>query len=259
MGQSGSCGQYTAPGGRAFDPGQPPRVRIAARRRVAYRARMSSTAPDAAAREQIIEIGRDLHARNLVAAADGNISIKVAPDHILITPSGRMKAKLLPSDLAVIDGDGRTRAGTPSSEAVLHVAVYRHCPAATCVVHAHPPTAVAWTIARPDLAQLPLDCMSEVIIGVGTIPIVPYARPGSPALAEQLAAYLPQHRVMVLARHGALAWGETAEEAYAGMERIEHAAHILHLAAALGELTPLPADELAALRAIRARLGDKSR
>jgi L-fuculose-phosphate aldolase len=225
---------------------------------VAYRLRMSALSEDAA-RAQIIEVCRDLHARNLLAAADGNVSIRLAPDCILITPSGRVKARLQPADLAVIDADGRTLAGSPSSEGIMHLEVYRRCPAATCVVHAHPPTAVAWTVARPELTQLPLDCMSEVIIGVGAVPIVPYARPGTPALATQLAAYLPQNRVMVLARHGALSWGETPEEAYAGMERIEHAAHILHLAATLGGLTPLPADEVRALREIRARLGDKSR
>ncbi len=211
------------------------------------------------ARVQILEICRDLHARNLLAAADGNISIRLAPDRILITPSGRVKARLHAGDLAVIDADGHPLAGSPSSEGIMHLEVYRRCPAATCVVHAHPPTAIAWTIARPALTELPLDCMSEVIIGVGAIPIVPYARPGTPALATQLTAYLPHHRVMVLARHGALSWGETVEEAYAGMERIEHAAHILHLATTLGGLTPLPADEIAALREIRARLGDKSR
>jgi L-fuculose-phosphate aldolase len=219
---------------------------------------MSALSEDTA-RAQILVIGRDLHARNLLAAADGNISIRLAADRILITPSGRAKARLRAEDLALIDADGRTLAGSPSSEGVMHLEVYRRCPAATCVVHAHPPSAIAWTIARPALTELPLDCMSEVIIGVGAIPIVPYARPGTPALATQLVPYLPQHRVMVLARHGALSWGESAEEAYAGMERIEHAAHILRLAVTLGGLTALPADEVAALRAIRARLGDKSR
>ncbi len=219
---------------------------------------MSALSEDTA-RAQILEIGRDLHARNLLAAADGNISIRLAPDRILITPSGRVKTRLRAEDLALIDADGRTLAGSPSSEGIMHREVYRRCPAATCVVHAHPPSAIAWTIARPELTELPLDCMSEVIIGVGTIPIVPYARPGTSTLATQLAAYLPQHRVMVLARHGALSWGETAEEAYAGMERIEHVAHILRLAVTLGGLTSLSADEVAALRAIRGRLGDKSR
>lgn len=233
-------------------------ARIARPRDVAYFLLMTPLTEDAA-RAQIIEICRDLHARNLLAAADGNVSIRLASNRILITPSGRVKARLQPDELAVMDAGGHTLRGSPSSEGVMHLEVYRRCPTATCVVHAHPPTAIAWTIARPALAELPLDCMSEVIIGVGAIPIAPYARPGTPSLASQLAAYLPQHRVLVLARHGALSWGETPEEAYAGMERIEHAAHILHLAVTLGGLTSLPAEEVRALREIRARLGDKSR
>ena len=119
----------------------------------------------------------------------------------------------------------------------MHLAVYRSCPEARAVVHAHPPTAIAWSLARPGLDFLPSDALPEVILAAGSIPFVPYARPGTAAMGEVLAPFLPENRLMVLARHGALAWGGTLEEAHNGMERLEHACQILKAAGELGGAT----------------------
>ena len=137
----------------------------------------------------------------------------------------------------------------------MHLAVYKACPEARAVVHAHPPTAIAWSLAHPELTCLPCDALPEVILAAGAIPFVPYARPGTAAMGEQLVPFLPEHRLLILARHGALAWGETLEEAYNGLERLEHACQILKSAHELGGARPLPAPELKALRAARARGG----
>lgn len=139
----------------------------------------------------------------------------------------------------------------------MHLAIFRACPEARAVVHAHPPTAIAWTVAQPGLAQLSGDALPEVVLAAGAIPIVPYARPGTPAVGESLRAYLPAHRALVLARHGAVCWGESAEEAYGGMERIEHVAQILKAAHELGGVTALPSEEVAALAGLRAKLGPR--
>jgi L-fuculose-phosphate aldolase len=126
-------------------------------------------------------------------------------------------------------------------------------------VHAHPPTAIAWTIASPTSSELPGDVLPEVALGVGRIPIVPYARPGTDAVGAALRPLLPRHRALILARHGAVCWGETLAEGYDGMERIEHVAEILKSAMELGGLTSLPAAEMAALDAMRRSLGDRLR
>jgi len=141
----------------------------------------------------------------------------------------------------------------------MHLAVYRACPEAQCVVHAHPPTAIAWTLAWPELEELPGDVLPELILAAGTIPIVPYARPGTAAMGEALAPYLPERRLLLLARHGALCWGEDLEEATGGIERLEHVAKILKATIDLGGLVPMEAEELEALRAIRGRLGPRIR
>jgi len=209
--------------------------------------------------EQVCETCRRLHAAGFIAAGDGNISIRLDDGRIALTPSGVPKARLRPGDLAFLDAEGALISGRPSSEQLMHLAVYRACPEARCVVHAHPPTAIAWTIAWPELEELPGDALPEVVLAAGRIPIVPYARPGTAAMGEALLPFLPGHRLLILARHGALCWGEDLEEAYGGIERVEHVAKILKATIDLGGIVPMETEELDALRAIRAKLGPRIR
>lgn len=206
---------------------------------------------------EIVEVCRSLNARNFLAAADGNVSVRLSDQEILITPAGLNKSRIEPGQMAVITLDNKIVSGNPSSERLMHLAVYQACPQAKAVVHAHPPTAIAWTIARPELSELPAECMSELILALGRIPVVPYARPGTEEMGKNLLPFLPACRAMILARHGALSWGESLEEAYNGMERIEHSALILKTAQELGGLTMLPAEEVAKLRELRKKLGDR--
>jgi len=207
--------------------------------------------------EEIIAIAQRLHQKNMLAAADGNISYRVDEDIILITPSGMAKAYMCPEDMALMRLDGHILEGKPSSEKLMHLEIYRRCPEAKAVIHAHPQTAIAWSIAQPDLAFLPSHALSEVILSCGDIPFVPFARPGTQAMGDNLSSYLPQYRALILSRHGALTWGESLEEAWRGMERIEHSAEILWKAHTLGGLTFLPDEEIAALRTIRQRIGNQ--
>lgn len=194
----------------------------------------------------------------MLASADGNVSCRLSNDRILITPTGVNKAFMNAREMAVVTLDNQVLSGTPSGERLMHLEVYRRCPNARAIVHAHPPTAIAWTVARPDWSELPANCLSEVILAVGRIPFVPYARPGTAQMGTNLLPYLPQCRVLVLARHGALSWGESLDEAYNGMERLEHSAQILMHAQVLGGLTPLPPAEVQALLEMRAKLGERT-
>lgn len=206
----------------------------------------------------IVEVGRRLHSRGWLAAADGNISVRLDDDEILMTPTGVHKGFLKETDLCRLTTDNRILSGKPSGERLMHLAVYNHCPMAKAVVHAHPPVATAWSIARPDLKELPAECLSEVILAAGRIPIVPYAQPGTQQMGENLLSFLPDCRLMILGRHGALAWGESLEEAYNGIERLEHAAVTLGHAHALGGLTSLPPEEVARLREMRSRMSGRT-
>ena len=207
--------------------------------------------------EEIRQACAHLHGRGLLAAADGNVSVRLPDDTLLLTPAGVNKGRLAPGTLARVALDGRVLEGRPSTERAMHLAVYRACPEARVVVHAHPPTAIAWTLARPALTELPTDALPELLLAAGRVPIVPYARPGTEGMGTALLPFLPAHRLLLLSRHGALAWGESMEEAVNGIERVEHSALILKAAEELGGLTPLPPLELEALRALRARIGPR--
>ncbi len=214
----------------------------------------SLTAQKAA--EEIVTICKRLHARNMLAAADGNVSYRISDDEILITPSGISKAFMSPDQIAIINLKGDVLTGKPSSERLMHLEIFKKCSDAKAVVHAHPPTAIAWSIAKPELKKLPSDCLSEVILATGDIPFVPYARPGSSQMAEVLIPFLPAHKAMILRNHGAVAWGEDLDEAYRGMERIEHSALILMKAQQLGGLHPLPREEIQFLYELRKKIGN---
>ena len=201
--------------------------------------------------DQILAICKKLYARNMLAAADGNVSCKISESEIMITPSGKSKSEISPKEMAIVGIDGRVKIGKPSSELKMHLKVYQNCADAKAVVHAHPPTAIAWSIARPDLKKLPAHCLSELILAVGDIPFVPYARPGTQDMGEVLTPFLKDYRAMILSRHGALSWGESLEESLRGMERIEHVSEILFKAHQLGGLTYLPEDEVNHLREMR--------
>ena len=209
--------------------------------------------------EALCDACRRLHDRNLLAAGDGNLSARLPDGRIAMTPAGVPKAWLRPKDFAFLGMDGVTLKGHPSSEKLMHLAIYAACPEARVVVHAHPPTAIAWTVAHPELRELPSGALPELILGAGSIPVVPYARPGTSALAEVLRPFLPTHRLLVMARHGAVCWGEDAGEAAGGIERLEHVAQILKAAVELGGITSLPEAELAALRDLRRNSGARIR
>jgi L-fuculose-phosphate aldolase len=205
----------------------------------------------------LLDACRRLHTGGLLAASDGNLSVRLPNGLIAMTPSGVPKAKVQLGDLAHLHLDGTIITGRPSSERAMHLAIYRAVPQAKAIVHAHPPTAIAWSLARPELKELPAEGLPEVILAAGRIPIVPMALPGTEAMGSNLLPFLPDHRLMILARHGGLCWGEHMDEAAGGIERLEQVAEILWKAEALGGAKPLAASELEELRALRAKIGPK--
>ena len=136
----------------------------------------------------------------------------------------------------------------------MHLRIYRERPDVRAVVHAHPPIATAFGVAGRDFMDAVLP---EVIFHLGRVPLVPYAMPGTPALGDAMAPYLAEHDAFLLASHGATTVGPTLRLAHQRMESLEHAARILHAAWQLGPVTPLRAEDVAALRRAReaARLG----
>jgi len=209
-------------------------------------------------REEIIKTATMLHHKDMLAACDGNISYRYDDNTILITPSGKPKFLLVEDDIAVVDISGNVIKGKPSSEMLMHLEVYKMREDARAVIHAHPPTAVAYSIAHPEAEEIPGNSFSELILAVGKLPIVPFRMPGSLEMGTALHPFIKDHKVMVLARHGALSFGEDLIEAYNGMERLEHSCEILLKAESFGAVTELDEQTIDELHAMREKIGDKT-
>ena len=198
----------------------------------------------------IVRVCRRLYERGLIAGPDGNVSVRLLDGTILVTPSGMSKVDVREEDLAMVDLEGRptTTGRAPSSELQMHLRIYQRRPDAMAVVHAHPPVATAFAVAGENLMA---PVLPEVILQTGGVPLVPYATPGTPALADSLEPFLDGHVAFLLANHGATTFGPTLDIAHQRMESLEHAARIVYTARMLGKVNELSAADAEALRLSR--------
>lgn len=201
-------------------------------------------------RQEITKAGRRLWEDGLVAHTDGNISVRLDSEWVLITPSGVNKGALKPHQILKVRlQDGSTDGnGKPSVETPIHIAVYQIRPDINAVVHAHPPYATAFAAAGIALTE---PVFPEMIVRFGEIPLVPYATPGTDRLAELVAEALKDHDAALLQNHGAITAGRTLEEACGLMEALEWTAKGLWLAKAMGNAIALTPTEIARLFAMR--------
>jgi L-fuculose-phosphate aldolase len=195
--------------------------------------------PAAALRLALCAAGRRLLEADLIGAAEGNLSARLPGGTFLVTPSGRSKAALQPGELLEVDAAGRvvSGAGRPSTELGMHLAAYAARPDVAALVHAHPITAVAFTIAG---LPWPGDLVPEAAVTLGRVAVASFATPGTAEVAASLAPLLSGHDVVLLTRHGALCLGATVEEALGRMETLERVARMALVARALGRCEPLP-------------------
>jgi L-fuculose-phosphate aldolase len=209
-------------------------------------------------RREIILFGRMLHQRGYVAATDGNLSVRLDKRRILATPTAICKGMMRPSDLVIVDMDGRRIAGRRdvSSEVGMHLLIYRLRPDVRGIVHAHPRTATGFAAAGMPLNE-PLVC--EVVIGLGSIPLAKYGTPGTPELSDALEPLIPQYDAILMSNHGVVAYGADLHQAYMKMETVEHFAQIALITHMLGCQQPLQGQELEKLIAVRSKYqGSKS-
>lgn len=217
-------------------------------RRVVYRiAGVPSSSQREAARPLVTE--KEVQA----VPVGGRLSV---PRGALITPLARQVA--LERGVTLREAEGTPASGgrrRPSSETPMHLAIYRARPDVGAVVHTHAPsvTAFATTGVRLDEPVLP-----EVLVGLGSVAVVPYARSGTLDLPRAMAPFLAHHDAFLLANHGAVTVGRTLEEAYFQMERLELFARIRLAAQALGPARPLPPEEVARLTAVWEQLRERS-
>jgi L-fuculose-phosphate aldolase len=214
------------------------------------------TASDEQLRADIVEIGRRLWVRGFVASNDGNISVRIGPDRLLMTPASVSKGFMTADMMVVTDLDGQLVSGAPgrrpSSETLMHLVAYRERPDVGAVVHAHPPLSTGFAVAG-----IPLDraVLAEVVTTLGSIPIADYGTPSTRELADAVAPYVRTHDGLLLANHGALALGKDLFAAYYKMETIEHFARISLVARQLGRENLLSREEVGRLQQLRGTYG----
>jgi L-fuculose-phosphate aldolase len=203
--------------------------------------------PERQLRRELIQFGRLCYERHLLVGLDGNLSVRLFDDLILCTRAGCHKGLLTDDDLIVVDMNGKKMRGrgAPTSELAMHLACYASRPDIEAVVHAHPPTCIAFTIAGVSMARCTLP---EVVLTIGTVPTLNYETTGTGTLAKLVGTAVQQHDAVMMDRHGAVCVGPSLLDAFSKLETMEHMATILRDAHALGGITDLPADEAVNLR-----------
>jgi L-fuculose-phosphate aldolase len=205
-------------------------------------------------REEICTIGRKMYENRYICATDGNISVRLPGDVLLFTPSGVCKGEMSPEALLKTDLNGQkiSGPGQPSSEIQMHLAVYRLRPEVRAVVHAHPPIAIAFTLAGISLAQC---ILPEVVVTIGNILTAGYATPTTESVADSIRDLVHKTDAIMLERHGSLTLGRSLREAYYHLERMEHVAYITLIARQLGQVRSLTLEQIQDLMQLRVKFG----
>lgn len=178
-------------------------------------------------REQIAEIGHSLYERGLAHGSAGNISVRLE-DGILITPTNTCMGRLDPQQISKISFDGELLSGDPpSKEAFMHLAMYEERREDQAIVHLHSTYSVAvGCLADVDSRDVLPPITAYHVMKIGSLPLVPYYRPGDKSLAEAVRAEAREHHAMLLANHGPIVAGGSLDAATYAIEELEQTARL---------------------------------
>ena len=206
------------------------------------------------ARQEIVKYSHKVQQYGYVSATDGNLSMRLDENRILITPSGLEKGEMTLEAPIVVDMEGNKLEGEgkPSSEGKMHLEVYKLRPDVNAVIHAHPPKCIAFTIAgQPvDTCLLP-----EVVVTLGAVPTSRYATPTTDEVPDSIRDYIMKSDAVMLSRHGSLTVGKDLKSAFKILEKMEHSATIAIYARMLGGPVPFSSSELQKLYDLRKSWG----
>lgn len=207
---------------------------------------------DSTLRDEVCRVGASLYARGYVHASAGNISVRSADGGFLITPTDACLGLLAPARLAAVNAAGEQTGGDRASKTLaLHRRIYAADPDAHCIIHTHCTHLVALTLAG-------VWCTDDIVppitpyfvMKVGHVPLIPYHRPGDPAVAELVAARIgacreagTPIRAVMLDRLGPIVWQRSPLQASTVLEELEETARLWLLTRA-APLSALQIDEL---------------
>lgn len=207
-------------------------------------------------KKQICEIGKRMYERKMVAANDGNISVRLNDHEFLCTPTGVSKGYMSPECICKIDehcnliesNDGFR----PSSEMKMHMRVYEKRSDIGAVVHAHPVFCTSFAAAGIPLTQ---PIISEAVVSLGSVPIAEYGTPSTNEIPDNLEKYLPYYDAVLLENHGALTYSADLNAAYMKMESIEFYAELIYRTKMLGGAQEFDEANIEKLYKIRSTYG----
>jgi L-fuculose-phosphate aldolase len=205
------------------------------------------------ARREIVRVGKLMYERSYVVSSDGNVSVRLDDGRVVATPTQVNKGRMTEDMLAVTDIEGKAlNDRRASSELAMHLLVYREREDVRAVCHAHPPHGSAFAVAG---LAIDAPILSEVILTLGCVPLAEYGTPSTDELTDAMRPLVKNHNALLMANHGAVAYGGDVWQAFDRLETLEHTAKIAILARALGGAQDLPPDSIEKLISIRERAG----
>ena len=205
------------------------------------------------ARRELIQICHLMYERSYVVSSDGNVSAQLDDGRVLATPTMTCKGRMTEDLIAVTDLEGRALNNQrASSELAMHLLIYRERTDVKAVCHAHPPHGTAFAVAG-----LPIDqpILSEVILTLGCVPLAEYGTPSTDELSDAMRPLVKHHNALLMANHGAVAYGTDLWQAWDRLETLEHTAKIAILSRVLGGSRNLSADAVEKLINVREAAG----
>jgi L-fuculose-phosphate aldolase len=206
-----------------------------------------------AVRRDLLRICHLMYERSYVVASDGNVSVQLDDGRVLATPTMTCKGRMTEDSIAITDLEGRAlNDRRASSELAMHLLIYRERPDVKAVCHAHPPHGTAFAVAG-----LPIDqpILSEVILTLGCVPLAEYGTPSTDELSDAMRPLVKHHNALLMANHGAVAYGSDLWQAFDRLETLEHTAKIAILSRMLGGSRNLSPDAIEKLINVRESAG----
>ncbi|NRA34236.1 MAG: class II aldolase/adducin family protein [Polyangiaceae bacterium] len=199
-------------------------------------------------RDDLCDVVEELYGIELITATGGNVSVKASTgdDEYWITPSAMFKGNLDPETMVRISNDGKKvgEGGTPSSERMVHLAMYEARPNARAVIHCHAPHATI--LANTGLPFLPISTEAAFF---GEIARIPFIMPGTPDLASAVGEAAKNSHAVLMTNHGLVVAGLSLRKCADMVEVVERTAEIILGCYAVGKEPPvLPADDVKKLR-----------
>lgn len=178
-------------------------------------------------KQQVIDIALDAQRNGLCKHKSGNFSVRdKETGYVCVTPSAVDRELLKVDDISVLDNDLNLLEGLkPSSEALMHVEIYKTCPHAFGIAHTHSKMGTSFAVLNKEIPAVIYE-VAGFRLANGKIPVAPYGRPGTVELAKHVAKTAADSDLLLMEKHGVLALGTSLPDAYLGVQYIEEIAEI---------------------------------